>query len=390
MMFSGLFQKVIRNRVLGLSMLLLLVAFIYERVVRGNFVISDIFVRMLNGNALTNSLPNFSPLNLVRIVIISISSLLLVAYVYQHRTPHPASSASRSHWLFKLAQWAGWIVALACLIIFLINPVLFAKATAEDYIVEDLSALGLFAGFGLMLIVFALEFLSRKQVRYKGIVLGIAGFMALVLFVSGMEEVSWFQRTFHYATPTFLSSNTQHEANLHNLDSKTSEQIYYVGSFVLLILIPFVADQSDLLNWIPGIKLFVPNITVLFSCALLSAYNYNLWNRTSIQFAFFATLWILVFYSVRAFQEKSSLVPWRYFPILVLGLFVISQVIFLWQGSRFVQTWNVTEYREMIMPYGYVVWTLEILRRAWLEFQQNRAAHKVAVPQAKAAYTTPE
>jgi len=271
-------------------------------------------------------------------------------------------------------------MALVCLVLFVVSPARFAGATAEDYIVEDLSAIGLFAGCGFMVGVFVLQFRSRQGMKYKAIKLGIAAIMALVLFVSGMEEVSWFQRVIHYSTPSFLSSNQQHEANLHNLDSDLSEEIYYFGSFVLLILVPFVADQSDLLENIPGIRLFVPNVTVLFSAALLSAYNYNLWNRSSIQFAFFATLWILAFYSFKALREHVPLSPWRYFPMLVLVLFIATQAIFILRGRSFIQSWNVTEYREMIMPYGYVVWTVDVLRRAWLEYRQKRTTKAVPLP----------
>ncbi len=380
MIISDVFQKISRHRLLILSILLLIVARIYEVIVKVSYVTENIYQKFLGKNVLTNYEPNFSPPNLIRSFIIIVGTLLLIAYVRQHRASQAAPQRFNSQWLFNLAQWLGWIMAVICLVLFLVSPTWFAKATAEDYIVENLSALGLFVSCGLMVVVFVLQFLSRKQIKYKFIKLGVAAIMALVLFVSGMEEVSWFQRAIHYETPSFLASNSQHEANLHNLASNTSEEIYYFGSFVLLILIPFIADQSDLLTNIPGIKLFAPNVTVLFSCALLSAYNYNLWNRSTIQFAFFATLWILAFYSFKALREKPSFSVWRYFPILLLGLLVVTQAIFILRGQRFIQSWNVTEYREMIMPYGYVVWTLDVMRRAWLEFQQYRVAKSTSVP----------
>ena len=67
--------------------------------------------------------------------------------------------------------------------------------------------------------------------------------LCLALFVIGMEEISWGQRLFGFATPERLAEvNWQAEFNFHNVQTDLSETAYYFGAGVFLILLPLLRD----------------------------------------------------------------------------------------------------------------------------------------------------
>jgi hypothetical protein len=63
------------------------------------------------------------------------------------------------------------------------------------------------------------------------------------LFVIGMEEISWGQRLFGFATPERLAeANWQAEFNFHNVQTDLSETVYYFGAGIFLIVLPLLRD----------------------------------------------------------------------------------------------------------------------------------------------------
>jgi len=93
---------------------------------------------------------------------------------------------------------------------------------------------------------------------------GVAASFSLVLFVVGMEEISWMQRVFSLSTPdALLGLNKQQELNLHNISTGFSELLYYTGSFALLTLAPFIWLYLRKGFALGRLEAFVPSVLVL-------------------------------------------------------------------------------------------------------------------------------
>lgn len=110
----------------------------------------------------------------------------------------------------------GFIVTIAFIPLFLNEQTmnLFIK---EDMIYETLSPIYL----GVTAVMFGIAFYraqDRFQFKDHGLLkLSFLGFAGLFLLAT-MEEISWGQRIFHFATPTVVDkANAQHEFTFHNL-----------------------------------------------------------------------------------------------------------------------------------------------------------------------------
>lgn len=177
-----------------------------------------------------------------------------------------------------------------------------------------------------------------------------------------MEEVSWFQRSFGIQTPEAFSGNKQNEMNLHNFASNASEIGYYFGSFTLFLLFPFVYDHWRFLAKNKIASFFAPSLTVLLASIPVMAFNYNLWNHPVTQFAFFATLFILIYYTFRAFTTPAApLRGIRYYLLALCLLYPAMQIIFLGWGGSLSKGWEVTEYKEFLIPLTFFIYSLGLV-----------------------------
>jgi hypothetical protein len=287
-----------------------------------------------------------------------------------------------------LVLWSILGLYLASTLLFMVSPVGFAQLSNEDQIIEITSALLLFLACANLVVLY----LDNRANTLKDFWLAGLLLLAAAFFVIAMEEVSWFQRSFGFQTPEALSGNSQGELNLHNFASNASELIYYFASFIYLIAFPFVYDQIKALSRLKVVAFFAPGLTTLFVSAPLAAFNYGLWNSQSTQFAFFATLAILIFYLWRSVMEpmvtsgaygveplgggpakastpspafvEPATMPWlRYYLIALSLVCLLAQVIFIGLGHTFVKGWEVTEYKEFFIPIGFYVYSLELIMR---------------------------
>ena len=92
----------------------------------------------------------------------------------------------------------------------------------------------------------------NRRMKYNLILLIIVG---IVLFVLGMEEISWGQTLFNWHTPeVFATINTQNETNIHNIFNHLFVPLYalvcmVIGSVVLFTdEVKAIVTQSELLN----------------------------------------------------------------------------------------------------------------------------------------------
>ena len=49
-------------------------------------------------------------------------------------------------------------------------------------------------------------------------------------------------------------------------------------------------------------------------------------------------------------------------PVLLI-VYIVTQVIFIARGSAFVRTWDVTEYKEYLIPLSFVIYSLELVMK---------------------------
>jgi hypothetical protein len=178
-----------------------------------------------------------------------------------------------------------------------------------------------------------------------------------VLFVIAMEEVSWFQRVLSIETPEYMESNLQNEINLHNFATNYIESIYYFGAFVFLVFIPFLKiTNHNLLTQIDN-NLLIGGPVVGIIGSLSCAFNYDMWNIVFTQIAYVFSLFYLIFL-LSLLRNKID-----YVIISCLLIFMmVSQLTFILKGDSLIRYWEITEYREFIIPIGFLVYTISINR----------------------------
>lgn len=360
-MLSQIIQQLKRNALFWISIILLMVSWIGDL----------LYLQPL----LINPIPQLEAVYLLRSALLMMTAGLFVLSQLSRAHPDRPLPSNSSHWLLQVAPWISLALGVASLVLFLISPRLFTSAGDEDRPVEYLSAIGQFVAAGLLVVVAARLF--KKVAPYKRGLLLVCLMMAGGFFVIGMEEVSWFQRVIGFDTPEGFVSNRQGEFNLHNFASNLFEEFYYLSGFCLLILLPFLAEVLSLHERFQPVRWLVPGSVVLFSGALMAAFNYHLWNRTSTQFVYFVTLFILLYYARRSFQQNGTRLAWL-LPSSLLLVFIAAQALFLLRGHTLPIPWQVSEYKELLLPIGFSVYALEVVLKSHSLFLVSEPALKSA------------
>jgi len=264
--------------------------------------------------------------------------------------------------------WARWSPTEQCavlgplftsvlfLCLFLLTPSIFNTMSLEDGPMEWASAILSFGASGLFGASFAR---CRGNIDVPWITRWTLLLFAVVFFIVGMEEISWLQRVFDIETPDLFRSNMQNEINLHNFATDKTENAYYFGAFVFLVILPFMR----LLGFIPVgntyLELFIPRPVMALVGAVASAYNFDMWNIIFIQVTFFGAVAILLAYN-RIYRiclgERIITVG----TILLIG---ITQILFLSYGENFSRIWEITEYKEFFIPLGFLMFAIDVYRR---------------------------
>lgn len=249
------------------------------------------------------------------------------------------------------------LLCLGFVTLFLQNPRLFSWLALEWHPVEVLSAVLLFYASGIFARI-ALRLHSGGE-ETQGLAVWIAGAFALLFFLVGMEEVSWFQQVLHIPTPAAFQGNSQGELNLHNFATSKAENAYYFSTFLLLVLGPFLVHEAGWFRGYPVIRRFAPSRVLVAVAAPMVAFNYDAWNVLFTQMSFFLSLWILLYY-LRASWTSA---PGRQIFSSVLALFLFCQAVFLLYGSRFQRLWDITEYKELLIPLACCLYAGEVWRQ---------------------------
>lgn len=182
-------------------------------------------------------------------------------------------------------------------------------------------------------------------------------FSVLFLLI-GLEEISWFQRVFEFRTPDLFFKNAQREINLHNFATDKTENAYYFGAFVFLVVLPFIRSQRLLPSTNHYFELLVPRTYLLGAGTIACAYNFDMWNTVFTQVEFFGALAILLTYALICAQGFERVVAAG-----AAVLSAVTQVVFLSRGEWFAREYEVKEYKELLIPLGFALFALDVYRR---------------------------
>ncbi len=302
--------------------------------------------------------PDLSAPYLVRSLGLAVASVLVVVgarAVAQHRLPPTRRSSGPVS--DELAASGGAVVAVAAVALLVIEPAALNTVAGEDHVAEWASALLCFSAAGLA-VAAAVSYLRRPSGVGRARLLGalLVAFGAVFLLI-GLEEVSWFQRVFDVAPPgTFVEGNAQEELNLHNFATDETETGYYVVGFVFCVALPFVLADRGLPPTIRFLEPLVPTTAVLYGTAVAGAIVYEMWNVMAIQLTFWATVPAVLLLATGAGKRRLG---------AVLALVMVGVLVaFLSLGDTMTRSWDDTEIRELVIPYGLTLYALQVWREA--------------------------
>jgi hypothetical protein len=287
----------------------------------------------------------------------SLSFILLLILVRQASVHRMRAMSIGEHVIAVLAL----ALLLALLALFLISPQAFSAMSLEDRPIEWASALLPIAA-SLLLLWRGASLLRTAQGQRTVLWAGSALILSAgVLFVLGMEEISWMQRVFGWATPESLSGNIQGELNLHNLATNQIGTLHKIGGFAFLIFLPFLQATAPQGVVTPRVAQFMPSRCAALVSAPLAAFNYNGWDFLPMQMTTYLTVGIVVFFAWQASREgrSSEMVLCAAMAIAIAA----AQILFICLGDRFTRIWDVTEYKELFIAFGLFVWATEVFHR---------------------------
>ena len=318
------------------------------------FIVSVIvFEKTYWGNSLfKEGWPIFSASHIIRSIIIFISILFIVLSLIGSSRPKLILSERNGISFELLSIVVVLFISVIFLLLFIFEPSLFNDLSREDNLIEWGSAIFLFVSCFITAFSF---FKSRGVLNISSITRLSLALSSLVFFVMAMEEVSWFQRVLVFETPKILEGNHQHEMNLHNFGSNYFENLYYFGGFVFLVVLPFIRSLFPYISKNNYLKILVPRPFIVVIGSIACAYNFDMWNIIFIQITFFGSLVILC-----AFAAFSSVRNERYTILFTIALVATTQMIFLSTGKNFDRLWAVTEYKELLIPLGLFIYSLDV------------------------------
>lgn len=296
--------------------------------------------------------PNFSAGYVVRSIIIFSSTFAMLWSLIGSSRPKLVLFETKGIPVEQLSLLGALFISVAILFVFKFKPHWFNKLSLEDGPIEWGSFI-LLSGSCIVAVISLIK--SRKVANMpKGTRLSMA-FLALLFFLMAMEEVSWFQRVLEIKTPATFNTNDQHELNLHNFYTEPIENIYYFGTFLFLVVFPFVRLFFSYITNNKYLRIFVARPLIGVVGTIACAYNWDMWNIIFTQIAFFSSVLILVIFLVFSSNRNE-----RYLISLVIFLNVATQVIFLTNGVNYARRWELTEYKEFFIPLALFIYSIDV------------------------------
>lgn len=308
--------------------------------------------------------PFWSYINVAKMILAGIIAYIAVFW----RAP-----AQQQYTLFKsVVMLAIPAFAIFAVLTLLINPNLAEVLVRENHAFENIQAWFLFTGAIFMLIT-AIRLLHAG----RKLEAAVAGLAFLAIFAIAGEEISWGMWLFNEHTNAFFHQfNSQDETNLHNMDTFLSEDLYYFGSFVLLVMVPFFKDSivrllakfklESLGSLLPSTWMMLP-WTVM--AGFLAQYSYM---QTTILLGFFGSVLVLV-HTLAAKPSKGR--AWMAVGFLVLLLVVGGVFTFSWQSVYIdhIRGGSPKEYMEVLTSLGLCVYAVDVYLRLFVRNIDNKA-----------------
>ncbi len=307
---------------------------------------------MVETPLLAEGRPKFDAIYLLRTTLVAAGSAALVGTVLRHRKASVGGrlAAEGAPLNATPAAWPAICLGLGFALLFVVDPVAFHRLAREDHAIE----------LGSAVLCFVAAVVLAAALRRSGVPARSApGLVMLGLIVTllliGLEELSWFQRLAAIETPAPLQGTARSELNLHNLATDEAENLYYLSGFAFLVMLPFLGSALERHLRRFNLARLVPGPGPMAVGAIAAAFNYDMWNSLVTQSSFFLAIFILIGTASRA-DKRDWL---RY---TLPAVCVAVQVLFLVLGDRFVRLWDVTEYKEFLLPLAFFVYSLQLHR----------------------------
>jgi hypothetical protein len=250
--------------------------------------------------------------------------------------------------------WISAITAVAVLAAVLIAfaPAHFHGLAREDFIVENASALmALMAALWAWVLAWKLY---RQRLGTRLEIAAVAAFGTVCFLIAG-EEVSWFQRVFDFR-PAWIERNWQKETNLHNFSTDAFENAYFfLAGFVALVLLPTARALRMLDGRLAPLSRLCPRESLIGVGTLISAFNYDMVMGAPTQIAFWGSIGVLAALAWHCTDRRG-----RFIALAWLAVAVGLQACFLAFGHQSSRRWDVTEYKELLIPAALFVWSMQM------------------------------
>jgi len=229
--------------------------------------------------------------------------------------------------------------------------------TQENGIFETLSVVGLLSisFYG----VYTLYFFRKNLSKYLWIFIL---FFSVLTFLAAMEELSWGQHIFHFASSDyFMENNLQHETNLHNFinpnffSSLIYTTIYTVFVFIPLLYKTFFKDVSILRYF----DLKMHHILIILFSSSLQLYFYD---DFGVYVDMLTHLVALAFFAYVLWKEKHySDLLFHYLVVLTTTvLFMFYHKIFQFKNMQY-------EIREMFVVLAVLFIFIDFIQKEKIE-----------------------
>jgi hypothetical protein len=269
----------------------------------------------------------------------------------------------------KFDALSGFLLAGGLLIVVLS---LYLVIFDREYIAIQVRELGHIAlaqeGFILSaLVLFVLTFF-RGSVGDTGSILflrfrHILGLIVCAIFLLLMEEISWGQHIFKWATPEEFEGNLQDETNFHNFYTNRFEFVYYSLAFFAFAILPLilVTQHSELAD---QIQFYVPPVS--FGIAALPVVTLMFENWAILPFQ----LYLMVAVFLVAFIIPHTRDIHRYATMLLLLLLIVQQPVGLYYGHLLHLSFELSEMRELIIAFVLMMYSIWLYAKV-----RNSAQH---------------
>lgn len=299
--------------------------------------------------------------HVARFVFACLMSVLIVVGLYRLRGEDARINYGQmDDWQIRAAY--GLLAAAAsCTVLFVVDPTAFRDLALEDNGLEWISAFLPLAASGIFALAFVRVWRSHCRDSRRRVALVLTPLLSAILFIFGMEEISWMQRIFQIETPALFQANQQGEMNLHNMHNIAIALAHHLVMFAWLIALPFIIDTAPQNRLRDLLSDFLPSRFILAVSAPWAAFNYNTWNFFGTQIIYVLTVAIVLCQAVAAYNRRDRAEAILFSALT--GFILVAQPLFLATGENFVRMWDASEYMELFIAVGLALFAWETLQR---------------------------